>query len=399
MTLKNVLIWASGVALGALLFAWTSRTPPPASPPAGAPLAKSPQAEGTALQENRSLHEEVAQRPPPQEPAAPAPAGAGPSPLLQRLARLKTLLSSRDGTPAFEARVAEEVRDLRQAILSDPKAYLAFLKDEQDPALLKQCMEPLLLVDKQANGMGFVHTQHVDQFPPGLMDGLLGLLQAGTPAQQKAVLGFLGYPLGGQTPAFRDALLSALSPGGDPDVQAGALRALDSQWAQWPADPAVQARLPDIQRIADLAPPGSQAFRESVYLLGRMQTPQADDYLLQRLEFNPDPQALTLLAPLLAGRLPQRPELAVRLGNALLASAPQVEGAHVQEFALAAITLAPEKAAGVLERVGNRSPTPRVRQVMDAWAAKLKQGGTIGPTDRAALDEAWQDYLSSHLEP
>lgn len=280
---------------------------------------------------------------------------------------------------SYQEDLGERMKGMRELILADPEAFLAFLKATQTEELFTQCL--WLLQDREKTGPHTytIHQTRFDKIPKPLADGLLDFARNGPPQRQRAVLEVLSH-LTGQPHECQDLYAQLLSSP-DAGVQASALGALGSHWSPSRDQEAL------ILRLADGSPPRSYALFQAMQVLSRSDSPEAFDYVLRR--FEQDPGQFSHLGSALGGRSRDQASLDRVVGAIQSSFASRLEPTAFANLVNATLVLPSDRALAVLERAASGSPTPQVRDALERVTADLRQGLPVSAEARDVLNRAF----------
>lgn len=172
-----------------------------------------------------------------------------------------------------------DLGELREAALSDPAGYLAFLKDPANEDVLG----PLFcLLGRSPDPAGSLPMMDLAKIPRLIVDGLYDLLAVGTLGQKMTLLRnfeTLAQCTSPEAPAREEMskhCVPLLSASEDPRVRAEALGVLEA-WGGGPLDPYLGLVRELWQKSSD---PDVRA--DCLRALGKMKGPEAEELLLER---------------------------------------------------------------------------------------------------------------------
>ena len=307
--------------------------------------------------------------------------------LVARLDRFKDWLKDYDGkrknqSPQDMERrllmLKDELEGVRELILADPAAFLAWIGQRQNGAILGDLLDATIA---EKPSLYAIKSHDFNSFPASLTDGFLLLLQNGDESQRRAVIAFARF-LRNPPEAYRSQFVAMLS---DPDiffVGPQAAQALLS--TPEPTGSEIEAVVRYAERLEN------DVSRQLVVQgLGRVPRPETREWLLQALESDrfPDPRGRLAWAALEwwidPGRSPG-PAFEDRAAKILASAMKRTTDTDGYFMSLyTALNLPIAKSLPVIEQAVTGAPTEKLRK---AAAAVLQKARVEGAGARTLQD-------------
>ena len=331
-------------------------------------------------------------------PPAVAPASAG-SELTARLKRYKSWtdawamekksLGDKLYDQKFELKyrltklrdMTRELEGIRDLIFQNPEIFLQFLRDPGNEGCIGDLVVYAFgfLVPSPEQGTLFGSKLSFETFPRGLTDGLFDLLGSGTAAQREAAMNFFEYVR--DLPDVFGARWTAQLEDPDPRTQIRAARLVGRISSM------SQETLTALLR-AGRTSTHIEVRREVATAMNWVKLPEAQDFLLERIESATDPYeitnaALAMVSKFIAasnGGPAVDEERFVRAAMTALGR-PMEDDGHLKYVIRPALYLFPAKVRPLLERARAASKTDQCRDAMTAILQKIE----AGETDREEL--------------
>jgi RNA polymerase sigma factor (sigma-70 family) len=266
-----------------------------------------------------------------------------------------------------------ELAGLRELVVDDPAALLEFMKEEENGPWLDDLIVYGFGFVSPDPELGFVTPGKppVERFPSRLTDALLELMSSGTAAQKGAAMAFFGH-VSNQPPQFEERWRSLMEDA-DPAVQSRAAQ-LVSQIPE--IRPEFMAALTRVGRT-------STDVRVRVAVANSMswiRTPEAQDYLIERLEAATEANEVVSLACAMTAKFyavssggPAVPQEKFMVSSLAAVNRGLGDDA-VRYVIMAALYLPSDKARPVLDRARAVATTTDLQDSVTAMLRKIDTG-------------------------